>query len=110
MRYVERHDLLGTRLLTTDAAAGYVILEHYPRAEGVHRRPVRHVPDVGDLRLLQAHPRLARAGIGCSARHDVETIVWPKDSPLGSLLDQSSDWDRVFSRNGDAVWVRSGTN
>src|SRR4029078_6855242 len=26
MRYVERHDLMGKRLLTTDAAAGYVIL------------------------------------------------------------------------------------
>src|SRR5262245_30036484 len=29
MRYLERHDLMGRRLLTTDAAAGYVILEHW---------------------------------------------------------------------------------
>jgi hypothetical protein len=42
-------------------------------------------------------------------RHRVETIVWPADSPLGSLLDRSSQWDRVFARNGDAVWVRRGT-
>ena len=31
MRYLERHDLIGKHLLTTDAAAGYVILDYWPQ-------------------------------------------------------------------------------
>jgi hypothetical protein len=108
MRYVERHDLLGSRLLTTDATAGWVILDHFPEQKVF----MDDRYDMYPTSLIYDYFKLTRGSTGWDRvldRHDVETVVWPTNSPLASLLDQSSDWDRVFSRNGDAVWVRSGT-
>jgi hypothetical protein len=108
MRYVEDNGLLGSRLLTTDATAGWVILDHYPQQKVF----MDDRYDMYPTSLIYDYFKLTRGSTGWEQvlnRHRVETIVWPADSPLGSLLDRSSQWDRVFARNGDAVWVRRGT-
>jgi hypothetical protein len=95
-------------LLTTDATAGWVILDHYP----LQKVFMDDRYDMYPTSLIYDYFKLTRGSTGWEQvlnRHRVETIVWPADSPLGSLLDRSSQWDRVFARNGDAVWVRRGT-
>jgi hypothetical protein len=109
MRYVERNGLIGSRLLTTDATAGWVILDHYPEQKVFMDDRF----DMYPTSVIDDYFKLTRGGRGWSAvleRHDVETIVWPVSSPLGSLLDQSSQWDRVFTRDGDAVWAGAGAS
>ena len=89
MRYLERHDLMGKHLLTTDAAAGYVILEDCAAAEGVHRRPLRHVPDVGDLRLLRPDRRQARMVTRARQVRRRRDRVGQGQQRSPSMLDQS---------------------
>jgi hypothetical protein len=106
MRYVERNDLLGSRLLTTDATAGWVILDHFPEQkvfmdDRYDMYPRSVIFDY--FELAEAKPGWDRA----LDRYDVQTIVWPAKSSLAALLDGSSRWDRVFTGGGDAVWVRS---
>jgi hypothetical protein len=105
MRYLERHDLIGRHLLTTDAAAGYVILEHYPEQrvfidDRYDMYPRSVIYDYFDL--TAAKPDWSRI----LDRYDVDVVVWGKDSSLAALLDQSSGWQRVHRDATDAVWVR----
>jgi hypothetical protein len=107
MNYVEHHDLLGTRLLTTDATAGWVILAHYPEQKVF----MDDRYDMYPTSVIYDYFKLTAGKQGWDKvldKYKVETIVWPAKSALASLLDQSSQWDRVFSKGGDAVWVRAG--
>ncbi len=109
MRYLERHDLMGKRLLTTDAAAGYVILEDYPEQKVF----IDDRYDMYPRSVIFDYFTLTGAKPGWDEvldRYDVEVIVWGKDSSLAALLDQSSDWERVHRDATDAVWVRTGTS
>jgi hypothetical protein len=106
MRYLERHDLIGKRLLTTDAAAGYVILHDWPQQkvfidDRYDMYPTKVIYDYFDL--TAAKPDWSKI----LDRYRVDVIVWGKDTGLGSLLDQSSTWQRVHTAGGDGVWVRS---
>ena len=110
MSYVRAHDLLGTRLLTDDAAAGYVILELLPRsrrcssttATTCTRRSV-----IYDYFTLTG----GKPGWGeVLDRYDVEVDRVGQGQPLAALLDQSPEWERVHRDATDAVWVRSGTS
>ena len=108
MRYLERHDLLGTRLLTTDAAAGYVILEHFPEQKVF----IDDRYDMYPTSVIFDYFTLTGGKPGWSKvldRYDVDVIVWGKDSSLAALLDQSPDWQRVHRDATDAVWVRAGS-
>jgi hypothetical protein len=105
MRYLERHDLMGKRLLTTDAAAGYVILADYPEQKVF----IDDRYDMYPRSVISDYFTLTGAKPGWERvldRYDVEVIVWGKDSSLAALLDQSSDWERVHHDASDAVWVR----
>ena len=106
MRYVERHDLMGRRLLTTDADAGYVILEDFPEQkvfidDRYDMYPRSVIYDYFDLTAGEA-----RLGPKVLDRYDVDVIVWGKGSSLAALLEQSPDWERVHRDATDAVWVR----
>jgi hypothetical protein len=108
MRYVERNDLLGTRLLTTDATAGWVILAHYPEQKVF----IDDRYDMYPTSLIYDYLRLTDGKPGWSKVLDeyrVQTIVWPAKSTVGALLDESDGWEKVFSQDGNAVWVRSGS-
>ena len=96
MRYLERHDLMGKRLLTTDAAAGYVILEDWPQQkvfidDRYDMYPTSVIYDYFDL--TGAKPGWSKV----LDKYDVEVIVWGKDTALASLLDDSGDWQRVHT-------------
>jgi hypothetical protein len=108
MKYVERHDLLGRHLLTTDAAAGYVILEHYPEQKVF----IDDRYDMYPRSVIFDYFTLTSGRPGWSTildRYDVDIVVWGKSSNLAALLDQSPDWQRVHRDATDAVWVRTGT-
>ncbi len=108
MRYLERHDLLGRHLLTTDAAAGYVILEHFPQ----QRVFIDDRYDMYPRSVIFDYFTLTEGRSGWSRILDtygVDVVVWGKDSSLAALLDQSSGWTRVHRDASDAVWVRTAT-
>jgi hypothetical protein len=109
MKYVQQHDLLGRHLLTTDAAAGYVILEHYPEQKVF----IDDRYDMYPRSVIFDYFTLTAGKPGWNKvldRYDVDVIVWGKNSCLAALLDQSSEWQRVHRDATDAVWVRAGTS
>ncbi len=106
MRYLERHDLLGQHLLTTDAAAGYVILHDWPQQkvfidDRYDMYPTSVIYDYFDL--TGAKPGWSKV----LDKYDVDVIVWGKDTTLAELLDHSDQWKRVHRDATDAVWVRT---
>jgi hypothetical protein len=109
LKYVQQHDLLGRHLLTTDAAAGYVILEHYPEQKVF----IDDRYDMYPRSVIFDYFTLTGGRPGWSKvldRYDVDVVVWGKNSNLAALLDQSPGWRRVHRDATDAVWVRSGTS
>jgi hypothetical protein len=106
MRYLERHHLMGKRLLTTDAAAGYVILEHWPQQKVF----IDDRYDMYPTSVIYDYFDLTGVKHGWSEvldKHDVDVIVWGKDTGLAELLDHSDQWQRVHRDATDAVWVRA---
>jgi hypothetical protein len=106
MRYLERHDLMGKRLLTTDAAAGYVILEDWPQQkvfidDRYDMYPTKVIYDYFDL--TGAKPGWSKV----LDRYDVELVVWSKDTALAALLDSSDGWQRIHTAGDDGIWVRA---
>ncbi len=109
MKYVQQHDLLGRHLLTTDAAAGYVILEHYPEQKVF----IDDRYDMYPRSVIFDYFTLTAGRPGWHKvldRYHVDVIVWGKNSSLAALLDQSSEWQQVHRDATDAVWVRAGTS
>ena len=105
MRYLERHDLMGRRLLTTDAAAGYVILRDYPQ----QRVFIDDRYDMYPRSVIFDYFTLTVGRPGWSRildEYHVDVIVWGKDTSLAALLDQLPGWERVHRDTADAVWVR----
>jgi hypothetical protein len=105
MQYVEGHGLLGTRLLTSDTDAGYVILEHYPE----QRVFIDDRYDMYPTKLIYDYFTLAAGKPGWSTildRYRVETIVWEEDTALAAELTASPNWRRVHRDESRAVWVR----
>jgi len=106
--YVQHHVGLGTRLLTNDAAAGYVILRDYPQQKVF----IDDRYDMYPTAVIYDYFTLSSGRPGWSGildRYRVATIVWKRDTPLAALLDESSAWHRVYRDKVNAVWVRSGT-
>ncbi|HEY3672461.1 MAG TPA: hypothetical protein VGN51_16115 [Acidimicrobiia bacterium] len=106
MRYLERHDLMGKHLLTTDAAAGYVILEDWPKQKVF----IDDRYDMYPTSVIYDYFDLTGAKPGSSKvldKYDVDVIIWGKDTSLASLLNQSDGWKRVHTDATDAVWVRN---
>jgi hypothetical protein len=98
----------GSRVATTDVAAGYLILRRGSGAsvlidDRVDLYPVRVTKDY--LRLLDGRPDALRV----LDRYRVETVLWETDRPLHAQLAASDGrWRRVGVRDGWAVWVRAG--
>ena len=102
---MQRHDGLGTRLLTNDAAAGYVILRWGPEQKVF----IDDRYDMYPTSVIYDYFTLSSGRPGWSRvldKYQVETIVWKRDTPLAALLDGSSAWKRVYRNGIDAVWKR----
>jgi hypothetical protein len=107
LAYVKTHDGLGGRLLTNDAAAGYVILREWPQ----QRVFIDDRYDMYPTGLIHDYFGLATGSPGWNMVLDhfrVQTVVWKRASPLASLLDESPAWHRVYRDDVNAVWERVG--
>lgn len=101
MRAVADDGLFGRRLLTTDADAGYVILQYWPRQHvfiddryDMYPRPV-----------IADYFTLARAQPGWDTvlqRENIQVIIWPRDDPLVTLVEETGHW-RVRYQDHDRV-------
>ena len=109
MQYVSSTTSSAGTCSPTDAAAGYVILEHYPEQKVFIDDRYDMYPTVGDLRLLHPHRRQARVEQGARPLRRRRDRVG-QGQHLAALLDQSPGWQRVHRDATDAVWVRSGTS
>jgi hypothetical protein len=106
MTYVQDHGLLGQRLFTTDAWAGYTILRFWPQQrvfldDRYDMYPKRVVDDYTDV--ADAHPNWQQV----LDDYHVQVIVWAPKRALAQLLDESSQWKRVHVDKQADVWVRS---
>ena len=107
MQYVDTHGLLGRRLLTDDADAGYVILQYSPRQQVF----IDDRYDMYPRRVIFAFFDIAEAktdALHLLDRYRVDVVVWARSTPLSGLLASSPTWHRVHHDALDDVWVRAG--
>jgi hypothetical protein len=107
MRYVANHDLLGSRIFTDDADAGFVILAYSPE----QRVFMDDRYDMYPTKLINDYFTVSDGLDGWSRaldRYDVDVVVWVRHSALSSHLDNSPSWERVHTDKTHAVWVRTG--
>ncbi len=97
MNAVERQGLLGRRVLTDDADAGYLILRY-----GTDQ-PV-FMDDRFDMYPLSVIHDFTTMSSGTAGwdrvlrKHDIEVVVWERGRVLSQLLRESGDW-RVTHRD-----------
>ncbi|HEX4491027.1 MAG TPA: hypothetical protein VH914_07470 [Acidimicrobiia bacterium] len=108
MTYMQQHDLLGQRLFTTDAWAGYTILRFWPQQrifldDRYDMFPKRIVDDYTDV--ADGHPNWEKV----LDEYHVQVIVWAPERALTQLLAESSHWKRVHTDDRADVWVRAGS-
>jgi hypothetical protein len=108
MTYLQTHDLIGRRLFTTDAWAGYTILRFWPQQrvfldDRYDMYPKALVDDYTDV--ADGHPNWERV----LDEHRVQVIVWQPKRALSQLLAQSSHWQRVHADRTAVVYVRRTT-
>ena len=106
MAAVQRDGLLGKRLLTSDADAGYVILRYWP----TQRVFIDDRYDMYPRPVINAYFTLAEAKPGWAAvlhRYDIQVIVWARSEPLVGLVEESGQWRRVYQDQTRVVLVRT---
>jgi len=107
MRYIANHDLLGSRIFTDDADAGYVILAYAP----AQRVFMDDRYDMYPRKVIDDYFTVSDGLHGWSRALDrsrVDVVVWTRHGALSSLLDNSPGWERVHTDATHAVWVRTG--
>jgi len=105
MHAVARDGLLGKRLLTTDADAGYVILADWPR----QRVFIDDRYDMYPRPIIADYFTLARAQPGWDAilqRENIQVIVWPRRDPLVSLVEGTGRWRVRYQDHTRVLLVR----
>lgn len=107
MRSVEAHGLLGRRVMADEGSGGFVILEYWPRQrvfadDRYDMYPEKILRDYLDV--LDATPRWSKV----LDEYHVEAVVWLRYRPLGQVLAQSPDWQRVHRDRMYVVYVRRG--
>ena len=105
MHTMQRDGLLGKRLLTTDADAGYVILRYWP-----HQRVfLDDRYDMYPRPVINDYFTLARARPGWAAvlaRWDIQVIVWARGDPLVSFVEGTGHWRLVTQDHARVLLVR----
>jgi len=106
MQAVQRDGLLGRRVLTSDADAGYVILRYWPtqRVFLDDRYDMFPRPLIADyFTLLHGRPGWDRV----LTRYNIEVIVWQPTDPLVQLVEASGHWRSVYRDHSRVVLVRN---
>jgi hypothetical protein len=107
MNAVERQGLLGARVLTDDADAGYVILRY-----GSDQRVF--MDDRYDMYPLSVIHDFTTMNSGTPGwdrvlrKHDVEVVVWGRDRVLTQLLRRDDGWRVTYEDPDYVVLVRDG--
>jgi len=107
MKVVEERGLLGSKLMTTDAWAAYVIHEYWPKQQVFMDDRFDMFPTA----VAEDYMKLIGVKDGWRDvlnRYDIQVIVWPKDKALTQLLDLSTGWQRVYDDELSGIWIRSG--
>ena len=65
--------------------------------QGLHRRPLRHVPGAGRATTSSSSTTAGPAGRKCSIGNGASAVLWPTDEPLGQLLAVSPQWRVVYT-------------
>lgn len=105
MEAVEKRGLLGHRLLTTDAWAGYVIHEYWPR----QRVFIDDRYDMYPVRLSKEYFLLSEGAPGWASvltEHGVDVVVWRPKAPLPQYLAFAPGWTRIYQDTVAVVFAR----
>jgi hypothetical protein len=101
-----RELLKSARVFTTDQWADYLIWQNYPdQRVFMDARHNYYGEKIGNEFLTVAHGLPGWRKV--QARYDFEAYLWPVDTPLESILNESPEW-HVLDRDSRAVlFVRS---
>ena len=108
MNAVQHQGLLGQRLLTDDADAGYVILAYWPDQKVF----IDDRYDMYPRSVISAFFSLEDGAPGWSHTLDhygVNVVLWNRSKPLSQYLAQSSAWHRTYRDKTYVIYVRNGT-
>jgi hypothetical protein len=105
MNAVEQQGLLGRRVLTDDADAGYVILRYGTE------QPVFMDDrfDMYPLRVIHDFTTMSNGTAGWDdvlREHDIEVVVWERGRALSQLLRQSDQWRVTYQDKAYTTFVR----
>ena len=108
MTFMQSHQMLGERLFTTDAWAGYTILRFWPEQhvfmdDRYDMYPKQLVVDYTEV--ADGHPNWERV----LDKHRVDVIVWQPKRALSQLLAQSPEWRGVYRDETAVIYVRVGS-
>jgi hypothetical protein len=109
MVWLDQHGAIGTsaRVVTTDTTANALELLYGTR----HRVFVDDRYDMFPLPVLEDYLVLNAGQPGWDdvlARHGIDTVLWPRSTPLGALVVESPDWSVQYQDAGVIVGCRRG--
>jgi len=107
IRFLERENLLGRRLMTNDAWAGYLILRWPGQRVFIDDRYDMYPPEItyDYIRFSKTNPNWEKI----LDEYRIDTIVWKQGAPIVQLLDLSPDWERIHRDKLAVVYIRRGS-
>jgi hypothetical protein len=105
MQQMGDRGLLGERLFTTDAWAGYTIWRYWPQQhvymdDRYDMYPKRVVDDYDTMANVEPKWRETLD------RWRIDVVVWPTERSLSQALLERRDWERVYRDKTASVFVR----
>lgn len=106
LAFIEDEGLLGKRLMTDDAWAGYVIFRYWPEQQVF----LDDRYDMYPLDVIADYDRFAGIEDGWDEvldRHRIDVVVWQNGGRVNQLLEQDPDWQAVHEDDLATVYVRT---
>jgi hypothetical protein len=106
MQQMDRQHLLGHRMYTTDAWAGYTIAKYWPRQhvfmdDRYDMYPKSVVDDYGTIANVK--PAWSKT----LDKWHIDVVVWPRDRSLSQALAENPHWHRIHADKVAVVYVRN---
>lgn len=105
MRVVDERGLLGRRMLTDDAWAGWVILRYWPE----QRVFIDDRYDMYPVALTEDFIRFSKGEPGWDRvleRYDIEVVVWERKTAVEQLMDRQDGWRRIHRDSLAVIYTR----
>ncbi len=106
--FLETNGLLGQKMLTTDANAGWVLAKYFPRQQVFMDDRFDMFPEA----VITDYATISRARPGWDARldhYEIQVVVWPTSNALTQVLALDKRWDRAYRDVEWTVFTRSAT-